>query len=221
MTNPLTPDAALMRLRQYEEQPAPTWSTASYGGGAAEGALAEIARSLAAEVGRLREERDRYRTSWRTARGRALSVGSAADRYAARARDAQEALQNTLLSTICSQLARTAAQKEAAELLGRVRELEQQLAEQRPDSRGAEAGASPGRGMPELSQRDRELLAGAAAGEIVAETAARVRRSAPRIYHLHGEIAREMGARSWIHAVALAAASGLITVPPARVGEAQ
>ncbi|MEL3949483.1 hypothetical protein [Streptomyces sp. LNU-CPARS28] len=50
----LTPDAALVRLRQYQERPAPTWSTASYGGSSAEPTLAEIGRVLAAEVERLR-----------------------------------------------------------------------------------------------------------------------------------------------------------------------
>lgn len=50
----MTPDVALTRLRQYQERPAPTWSTASYGGSSAEATLAEIGRSLAAEVEKLR-----------------------------------------------------------------------------------------------------------------------------------------------------------------------
>ncbi|ONK09503.1 hypothetical protein [Streptomyces sp. MP131-18] len=54
MSAPLTPDAAMARLRQYEERPAPTWSTASYGGSAAEATLAKIGRTLADEVGHLR-----------------------------------------------------------------------------------------------------------------------------------------------------------------------
>ncbi|WP_282792960.1 hypothetical protein [Streptomyces sp. CC224B] len=52
----MTPEAALVRLRQYRERPAPTWSTASYGGSSAEAALAEIGRVLADEVERLRAE---------------------------------------------------------------------------------------------------------------------------------------------------------------------
>lgn len=58
MSAPMSPDAALARLRQYEERPAPTWSTASYGGGATESALAAIGRTLADEVERLRAELD-------------------------------------------------------------------------------------------------------------------------------------------------------------------
>ncbi|MVO84133.1 hypothetical protein GPA10_04950 [Streptomyces sp. p1417] len=50
----MTPEAALVRLRQYQERLAPTWSTASYGGSSAEVTLAEIARVLAAEVETLR-----------------------------------------------------------------------------------------------------------------------------------------------------------------------
>jgi hypothetical protein len=53
---PMSVDVALARLRQYWERPASTWSTASYGASAAEGALAGIARVLAAEVERMRDE---------------------------------------------------------------------------------------------------------------------------------------------------------------------
>ncbi|MHC3427242.1 hypothetical protein [Streptomyces sp. DT18] len=49
---PLTPDAALVRLRQYGERTS-TWSTATYNDGT-ERALADIARTLSAEVTRLR-----------------------------------------------------------------------------------------------------------------------------------------------------------------------
>ncbi|MFB7222397.1 hypothetical protein [Streptomyces sp. NPDC056227] len=52
MNNPMTPDAALARLRQYGERTS-TWSTATYSDGT-EKALHEIAVSLAAEVDRLR-----------------------------------------------------------------------------------------------------------------------------------------------------------------------
>ena len=71
---------------------------------------------VAAELERLRVERDRYRTAWGRARTRALSVGGAADRYAARARDAQEALQHMFFTVIASQLARKAAADEIAAL---------------------------------------------------------------------------------------------------------
>lgn len=52
MTAPMTPDAALIRLRQYGERTS-TWSTATYDSGT-EKALHEIALTLAAEVSRLR-----------------------------------------------------------------------------------------------------------------------------------------------------------------------
>ncbi|WP_060888693.1 hypothetical protein [Streptomyces scabiei] len=71
---------------------------------------------VAAELERLRVERDRYRTAWRMARTRAISTGGAADRYAARARDAQEALQHMLFAVIASQLGRKAATDEIAAL---------------------------------------------------------------------------------------------------------
>ncbi|MEU1088945.1 hypothetical protein ACFYPN_16130 [Streptomyces sp. NPDC005576] len=51
-TTPMTPDAALTRLRQYGEHTS-TWSTATYNDGT-EKALHEIALTLAAEVDRLR-----------------------------------------------------------------------------------------------------------------------------------------------------------------------
>ncbi|WP_216588543.1 hypothetical protein [Streptomyces brasiliscabiei] len=69
-----------------------------------------------AEVERLRTERDRYRTAWGRARTRAISTGGAADRYAARAQDAQEALQHMLFTVIASQLARRASAEEIAQL---------------------------------------------------------------------------------------------------------
>ncbi|MFJ7998973.1 hypothetical protein ACIQ7D_17755 [Streptomyces sp. NPDC096310] len=60
MTNtPLTPRAALIRLRQYGERTS-TWSTATYNGGT-EKALHEIALTLAAEVERLEADRDAFR----------------------------------------------------------------------------------------------------------------------------------------------------------------
>jgi hypothetical protein len=50
----MTPDAALIRLRQYGERTS-TWSTATYNDGAEKG-LHEIALTLAAEMDRLRSE---------------------------------------------------------------------------------------------------------------------------------------------------------------------
>ncbi|WP_148838413.1 hypothetical protein [Streptomyces sp. sk2.1] len=52
MNAPMTPDAALTRLRQYGERTS-TWSTATYNDGV-EKALHEIALALAAEVDRLK-----------------------------------------------------------------------------------------------------------------------------------------------------------------------
>lgn len=56
MSEPMTVQEALTRLRQYQERPAPTWSTASYGSSAAESTLAEIGRTLAAELHRMTDE---------------------------------------------------------------------------------------------------------------------------------------------------------------------
>ncbi|MFJ7049001.1 hypothetical protein ACIQVC_37185 [Streptomyces sp. NPDC101112] len=67
---------------------------------------------------------ERYRTAWGLARTRAISTGGAADRYAARAREGQEALQHMLFAIIAAQLARKAATAEAAQLRAQVNELE-------------------------------------------------------------------------------------------------
>ncbi|WP_275462108.1 hypothetical protein [Streptomyces noursei] len=75
----------------------------------------------AAEAERLRTERDRYRTAWRRARTRAVATGSAADRYAARAREFQTAAQDLLAALLDAQVQRN-------ELRARVAELEQQAA---------------------------------------------------------------------------------------------
>ncbi|MDK0525055.1 hypothetical protein [Streptomyces sp. ML-6] len=56
MSAPMTPDAALARLRQYGERTS-TWSTATYNDGT-EKALHEIALTLAAEVEQLRARGD-------------------------------------------------------------------------------------------------------------------------------------------------------------------
>lgn len=50
---PLAPEAALVRLRQYGERTGSTWSTATYDSGT-ERALHQIAQTLAGEVDRLR-----------------------------------------------------------------------------------------------------------------------------------------------------------------------
>lgn len=69
---------------------------------------------------------DRYRTAWRLARTRALSTGGAADRYAARARELQIALQDSLVAVIGTQIERdairTEALREAADWLASVGE---------------------------------------------------------------------------------------------------
>ncbi|MGW2742332.1 hypothetical protein [Streptomyces sp. NPDC001450] len=83
----------------------------------------EVLAQYDGESQRLQTERDRYRIAWRIARTRALSAGGAADRYAAHARDAQEALQHMLFAVIAGQLGRKAAIDEAVastrrELLG-------------------------------------------------------------------------------------------------------
>ncbi|MFD4787855.1 hypothetical protein ACFWN1_12535 [Streptomyces sp. NPDC058459] len=59
---------------------------------------------------------ERYRTAWGMARTRALSAGGAADRYAKRARQGQDALQDMLLTVIVAQMDCRAARLEADEL---------------------------------------------------------------------------------------------------------
>lgn len=67
---------------------------------------------------------------------------------------------------------------------------------------------------PELSERDRALLTAAAEGLSAVQTASRLRLSSGYVHHLHGDIVRALGARTWTQAVALAVAAGLITVAP-------
>jgi uncharacterized coiled-coil DUF342 family protein len=73
--------------------------------------------ALRARVGELETASRRYRTAWQMARTRALSTGNAADRYAARARDLQTALQDATAAILGAQIERD-------ELLARVAELE-------------------------------------------------------------------------------------------------
>jgi hypothetical protein len=77
----------------------------------------------AAELQRLRDElalseqrSERRRIAWRMARQRAISIGSAADRYAARAQAGQTALQDLLASLLEAQIERDAARARVAEL---------------------------------------------------------------------------------------------------------
>ncbi|MDX3507420.1 hypothetical protein PV755_00535 [Streptomyces caniscabiei] len=79
---------------------------------------------------------ERYRIAWGMARTRAISTGGAADRYADRAREGQEALQHMLFAVIAAQLARKAATDETAELRARVAEVEaaESHEEVRPDT---------------------------------------------------------------------------------------
>lgn len=72
--------------------------------------------ALIAEVRQLRTERRRYRTAWRLARTRALSTGGAADRYAARAREGQTALQDMFAALLTAQMERDDAQTQVAAL---------------------------------------------------------------------------------------------------------
>lgn len=72
----------------------------------------------------------------------------------------------------------------------------------------------PNTPAPELSERDRKLLTAAAQGLSDLQAATRLRLSPGYVHHLHGDIVRALGARTWTQAVALAVAAGLITVAP-------
>lgn len=67
-------------------------------------------------VRRLRAEHRRYRIAWRMARTRALSTGGAADRYAARAREGQTAMQDMLGALLGAQMELDEARAEVAAL---------------------------------------------------------------------------------------------------------
>lgn len=88
-------------------------------------AAAELVR-LRAELTVSEQRSERRRIAWRMARGRAVSTGGAADRYAARARDAQGALQHMLFTVIAGQLALHEANLERLQLRAQVAELEEQ-----------------------------------------------------------------------------------------------
>ncbi|WP_030372361.1 coiled-coil domain-containing protein [Streptomyces rimosus] len=77
-------------------------------------------------------EAERYCIAWRRARTRALSTGSAADRYAARARELQTAVQDMFGASLATQMERD-------ELRDRVAELEQQAATGRAEMLREEA----------------------------------------------------------------------------------
>ncbi|MFI1165600.1 hypothetical protein ACH4UM_18790 [Streptomyces sp. NPDC020801] len=74
------------------------------------------AKRQAAELAELRSRAVRYRTAWQRARTRALSAGGAADRYAARAREGQVALQDMLAALLGAQIERNEVQARITEL---------------------------------------------------------------------------------------------------------
>jgi hypothetical protein len=80
-----------------------------------EGLRALIAK-LAARVAEQETYVARYQTAWRMARTRALSTGSAADRYVERARELQQALEDTLAAMLGAQVERNAALTRVTEL---------------------------------------------------------------------------------------------------------
>ncbi|HEY8985695.1 MAG TPA: hypothetical protein VIU15_39755 [Streptomyces sp.] len=107
---------------------------------AAEARRHPVSRSLLADVERLRVELDvseqrseRRRIAWRMARQHAIAVGGAADRYAARARSAQDALQHVLFTVIARQLALKASVDERSVLEARVAELKAERADRRDE----------------------------------------------------------------------------------------
>lgn len=79
---------------------------------------------LRAELVVSEQRSERRRIAWRMARSRAISAGGAADRYAARSRDAQDAVQHMLFAVLAGQLAMHEANRERQELRARVAELE-------------------------------------------------------------------------------------------------
>ncbi|MEU4205621.1 hypothetical protein AB0F64_37615 [Streptomyces sp. NPDC026294] len=80
---------------------------------------------------------ERYRIAWGMARTRALSAGGAADRYAARARELQTAVQDMVGASL-------AVQMERNELRARVAELEQQATTRSEELRKAAAALRRG-----------------------------------------------------------------------------
>lgn len=73
--------------------------------------------------------------------------------------------------------------------------------------------------LPRLTERELQVLVGAAVGESQAETAERLRLSVHTIKCHRRRIQRRFGARNFTHVVAITAAAGLITVDPAAGGE--
>lgn len=73
---------------------------------------AEI-QQLRSRVAELESQRSRYRIAWRRARTRAVSAGGAADRYAARSRQQQEAAQDLLEALLTVQMERDELKKQA------------------------------------------------------------------------------------------------------------
>lgn len=110
-------DDELGALRErVDKADAARWRYLNWLGDARNAVGAASSADIPARAAELHAERDRYHAAYRSARTRARSTGSAADRYAGYARDGQEALQHMLFATIGAQLAREAARREAAEL---------------------------------------------------------------------------------------------------------
>lgn len=77
----------------------------------------------------------------------------------------------------------------------------------------------PRRPVPEMPVEELQVLAAAAGGETVAQTSRRLEIAVRTIHRLRTRAVKRLGARSAVHAVALAADAGLITVEPAGGGE--
>ncbi|MFD7661254.1 hypothetical protein [Streptomyces sp. NPDC059788] len=85
-----------------------------------------------ARIAELESACARYRTAWQLARTRALSTGGAADRYAARARGLQEALQGLLIDAISAKSERDSARRRVIELSLRLQRVRETLAAASP-----------------------------------------------------------------------------------------
>ncbi|MDI9885355.1 hypothetical protein QMZ92_13355 [Streptomyces sp. HNM0645] len=127
----------------------------------------------AEETRELQSRASRLHIAWGMARTRARSVGSAADRYAARARELQEALQESVVATLAMQMERDELRKqlESARVHGRrliraeqrTAELEAVLRTHRDDDRAeidrlrarvAELEAAAGDGATRTADED-------------------------------------------------------------------
>ncbi|MEU7155121.1 hypothetical protein [Streptomyces chrestomyceticus] len=125
---------------------------------------------LRVQVAEVKASRARYRTAWRVARTRARSTGSAADRYAARARGLQTAMQEAVFVMIAGQMERD-------ELRERVAELTRLLKQAQAEARAALGDPEPAREVPP-------------------EPSACARCDIPRL--LHGRRYTEQGGHMWV-----------------------